>query len=343
MRKRKRIPRLVLLLSIMISWVTFSYSNPLPMEYISELGFTESGFKLELYRFDTDTVLTGWSLSSMTDTSAFRTGVRWNGNKYTVVTPDDLIHPINLQDQGDMLSLISPDGYVVLILGFGDVQYSECAAPRRVGESIASYQTYFFYLDSSPTFGSANDSVNSMGYVAGTITDTTGLPIAGATVHIGYYRFSRQTVTDSAGSFRIKSYAGKMIMRISAENFIQQDILNVQVWPDSTIAFDAQMQSSISKIHTNSGISPTEIRLEPNYPNPFNASSRFTYFLPERTYVTVGIFDLQGRLVDRIYRGEQDTGNYDVTWNANNLSSGVYIFRVTTPKQVLQRKCTLIK
>jgi len=328
---------------LMLGWVTSSFSNPLPIEYISELGFTEAGFKLELYRFDMDTVLTGWSLSSMTDTAAFKSGIHWNGNEYTVVTPDNLIQPINLRNQGDMLSLISPDGDVVLILGFGDVQYSECAAPRRVGESISSYQTYFFYLDSSPTFGSANDSVNSMGYVEGTITDTTGLPIAGATVHIGYYRSNRETVTDSAGSFRIKSYAGKMIMRISAENYIQQDILNVQVWPDSTITFDAQMQSSISKIHTNLGISPTEIRLEPNYPNPFNTSTRVTYYLPERTYVTVGIFDLQGRLVQRIYRGKQDAGRYDVNWNAANVASGVYLFRVTTPKQVLQRKCTLLK
>jgi len=313
------------------------------MEYISELGFSDSGFIIELYRYDTDTTFTGWLLSTKTDTAAFKTGIPWDANEYVVVTTDDLVHPLVLRNQGDVISLISPEGYAVLELAFGDAEYARCAAPRGVGESISSYSTYFYYLDSSPTFGSVNDSVNAMGSIEGMVTDTTGTPIIGATVHIGQIMFGRETVTDSTGFFHLQTYAARMNMRISAENFIDQSRSTGQIWPDSTITINIQLESSISDIKTERMQIPNLFRIEPNYPNPFNAETRFTYYLPEKTYVTVGIFDLQGRLVERIFRGEQAAARYDVAWNANNLSSGVYIFRVTTPKQVLQRKCTLIK
>ena len=76
--------------------------------------------------------------------------------------------------------------------------------------------------------------------------------------------------------------------------------------------------------------SPTEFSLEQNYPNPFNPSTAISFSIPERSFVTLKVYDILGREVAELINEELETGRFEKTFEANNLASGVYIYRITS-------------
>jgi hypothetical protein len=88
---------------------------------------------------------------------------------------------------------------------------------------------------------------------------------------------------------------------------------------------------------------PGELVLHQNYPNPFNPSTRIRYSLPEPALVTVEVFDITGRhvatLIDRLMPAGEHATNFD----AGGLSSGIYVYRISTSGQTLTRRMTLIR
>ncbi len=68
--------------------------------------------------------------------------------------------------------------------------------------------------------------------------------------------------------------------------------------------------------------------LEQNYPNPFNSSTIIEYRIPEKSNVTIKIYDILGREVKTINQGEQVPWHYKVSFNAASLASGVYLYRI---------------
>lgn len=89
----------------------------------------------------------------------------------------------------------------------------------------------------------------------------------------------------------------------------------------------------------------TQYKLNQNYPNPFNPSTVISYQLVENSTVTLQVFDMLGREIATLVRGERKAaGSHQVTFEAENLSSGVYIYRLTTASgQQLTRKMLLMK
>lgn len=87
----------------------------------------------------------------------------------------------------------------------------------------------------------------------------------------------------------------------------------------------------------------TEYRLQQNYPNPFNPSTTINFSVPEAQNVKLELFDILGNKVDEIFSGKVSAGNKSIEYNAGNLSSGVYVYRLFTNKVVLSRKLLLLK
>lgn len=79
------------------------------------------------------------------------------------------------------------------------------------------------------------------------------------------------------------------------------------------------------------------------YPNPFNPVTQIQYDVLRRSNVTIQVFDITGRLVETLARGEQPAGTYTVVWDASRYSSGMYLVRMHTDAGVATRKITLIK
>jgi hypothetical protein len=88
---------------------------------------------------------------------------------------------------------------------------------------------------------------------------------------------------------------------------------------------------------------PTEFALKQNYPNPFNPTTTIRYDLPQSAHVTLIVYDITGRQVAELVNEQKETGYHQVILNANNLASGVYIYRLTADKFTATRKLIVLK
>lgn len=86
-----------------------------------------------------------------------------------------------------------------------------------------------------------------------------------------------------------------------------------------------------------------EFSLSQNYPNPFNPATNITFILPESGFTELKIFDLLGREVATLIDGRKSAGEHTVQFNAASLSSGIYIYRLSTDNSSINRVMTLIK
>ena len=90
-------------------------------------------------------------------------------------------------------------------------------------------------------------------------------------------------------------------------------------------------------------IIPDEISLDQNYPNPFNPSTTISYQLPEKNHVSLNVYDILGNLVTTLVDDEMEAGYYSVNWNASQLASGIYIYRIISGSYVSTKKMILMK
>lgn len=88
---------------------------------------------------------------------------------------------------------------------------------------------------------------------------------------------------------------------------------------------------------------PTEYSLSQNYPNPFNPTTTISYQLPKSSFVKLSIYDISGRLVDKLIDEKKNAGYYSVEWNAENVCSGVYFYRIEADNFVAVKKGLLVK
>jgi hypothetical protein len=80
-----------------------------------------------------------------------------------------------------------------------------------------------------------------------------------------------------------------------------------------------------------------------NTPNPFNPATKITYTLPQSTYVTLSVYDRLGRQVEVLIDQNQESGEHSAEFNASNLPSGIYFYRIKTPEKTEVRKMIFAK
>lgn len=88
---------------------------------------------------------------------------------------------------------------------------------------------------------------------------------------------------------------------------------------------------------------PDQVSLDQNYPNPFNPTTQISYQIPQQGNVLLEVYDMAGRKIQTLVNESVAAGSYQVNFDASNLSSGVYVYRLQTGSQVLSRKLTVIK
>jgi photosystem II stability/assembly factor-like uncharacterized protein len=88
---------------------------------------------------------------------------------------------------------------------------------------------------------------------------------------------------------------------------------------------------------------PSNFTLWQNYPNPFNPTTVITYLIPTKGLVTLDVFDLLGRMVKTLVNERQNAGEHSANFNAENLPSGVYFYRLSVPGFSTTKKLLLVK
>ncbi len=88
---------------------------------------------------------------------------------------------------------------------------------------------------------------------------------------------------------------------------------------------------------------PAEFRLDQNYPNPFNPSTTISFALPAARHVTLIVYDMLGREVERLVDELLPAGFHSAVWNASRYSSGVYIYRIQAGENHAVGRMILLK
>mgnify|MGYP000868159478 CR=1 FL=1 len=88
---------------------------------------------------------------------------------------------------------------------------------------------------------------------------------------------------------------------------------------------------------------PAQYELSQNYPNPFNPSTTIKFSLPTETRLKIIIYNMLGELVQTLAEGNYEAGYHKVTFNASNLPSGAYIYRIESSEYTQVKKMVLIK
>ncbi|MBL7024948.1 MAG: T9SS type A sorting domain-containing protein [Candidatus Marinimicrobia bacterium] len=102
--------------------------------------------------------------------------------------------------------------------------------------------------------------------------------------------------------------------------------------PDFVVALD----------DTKSGL-PTSFALKDNYPNPFNPLTHINYELPETADVKLTIYNIRGEVVSTLVENNQTAGYYTATFNAQNVSSGLYFYQIQAGSYNQTKKMILVK
>jgi hypothetical protein len=93
----------------------------------------------------------------------------------------------------------------------------------------------------------------------------------------------------------------------------------------------------------SAAILPDNYGIQQNYPNPFNPKTSINYQLPKATYVKLAVYDVLGHEIAVLVNGEKPGGYYSVSFDASQLTSGVYLYRLNTGEYTKIKKMVLAK
>ena len=88
---------------------------------------------------------------------------------------------------------------------------------------------------------------------------------------------------------------------------------------------------------------PSEFKLYQNYPNPFNPSTKIKFDVPVSACVNISVYNTIGEKIATIVNEQLEAGVHFANFDASNLPSGIYIYRLTSDKYVFTNKMMLIK
>jgi len=161
-----------------------------------------------------------------------------------------------------------------------------------------------------------------------------------------------------AGSaiFAASDYGGvwRSTNRGAAWEKVNEGLLNLRTWP-IVVSGDKlfvgthgagvwrRPLAEIATAVADEGASPVAVSLLQNYPNPFNPSTTIRYGLPDRSQVTLAVFNTLGQQVAVLQSGEQEAGYHEVKFDGSGLSSGVYFYRLRAGEFVESKQFLLLR
>ncbi len=100
---------------------------------------------------------------------------------------------------------------------------------------------------------------------------------------------------------------------------------------------------TVTGIKNESNTIPSKYALSQNFPNPFNPTTEIRFSIPQASNVKLTVYDIIGKEVGVIVNEYLSAGTYNYTWNARNLASGIYFYRIEAKNFVMVKKMILLK
>jgi len=139
-------------------------------------------------------------------------------------------------------------------------------------------------------------------------------------------------------SIPAQPYGTKIYYYISATSQNGKTITKPLTAPSGNYRFSILQPSNIT---ANSEI--IDFKLYQNFPNPFNSSTVIKFSIPERKFITLTIYDVNGKEIANLIKGFIDAGEHNVVFNAEKFASGIYFYKLNTGDYNYFRKMILLK
>ena len=101
--------------------------------------------------------------------------------------------------------------------------------------------------------------------------------------------------------------------------------------------------ANVTGVERENDFSPAGYYLSANYPNPFNPVTHIEYFIPEKSFVSLEVYNITGEKVATLINSEQPAGSYNVQFDGKNLGSGIYFYSLRAGDYTETKKMTLLK
>jgi hypothetical protein len=125
--------------------------------------------------------------------------------------------------------------------------------------------------------------------------------------------------------------------------FVDNDISNTGKYYYRLKQIDTDGSYEYSKSIFIDFDTPATFELKQNYPNPFNPSTTISFSLTKNEYVRLVVFNTIGEEVETLYKGKLDAGIHTYNFNAEDLSSGIYFYKLNVASNVQIKKMMLLK
>jgi flagellar hook assembly protein FlgD len=181
----------------------------------------------------------------------------------------------------------------------------------------------------------------SSGTISGVVRKPNNQPLAGATVAAG----GNSTITNSSGLYSLSVPVGTYSVTCTATGYLANTIDNINVIANQSVTVNFIM---IVSANEDEILPVTATTLNGNYPNPFNPETSISYAIKDAGSVSLEIYNLKGQRVRSLVHGTQTTGHYRIVFDGKDdhgqpLSSGVYLYRLTTGTYTSTRKMMLME
>lgn len=182
---------------------------------------------------------------------------------------------------------------------------------------------------------------STTGFIAGNVTDIDGLPLENAEVTAGTYT----ATTDASGNYSLEVEAGDYTVSCYLAGYLIPDDVNVTVIAGETVTVDFILELEVGN---DAVLNITSLTLLGNYPNPFNPSTTISFALPQTEMISVIIYNTKGQEIKVLASRNFSAGIHQLEWNGfdeNNkqATSGMYFYKIQSPKETLLGKMLLLK
>ena len=184
------------------------------------------------------------------------------------------------------------------------------------------------------------DNQNNRAYMLAILSNTDNYTITALTVDL-----SNGTLTFAANSFEPESYrlnAAPMVLLNDGRIFASGGSVSDNFDAVSNTLFVTPPEPQATSIVPD-GQMPEAFTLKQNYPNPFNPETIIGYSLTEPDNVRLEVFNLMGQKIATLIDAYQSAGNHSVSFSAENIASGIYLYRLSTNQFSECRKMVLVK